>query len=139
MGSILSVGFYKFIKILEYETGNPNAALSPSREAEVEAEKHLASQPSRDSNHTYGDFADGTTDQDSDRNLTGAAAPVRHGKTASDSAAMGTHDEVFSGLADGGMHGGQQQRPSDMTNSPGMVVSDGTPRRPTGRGASYMA
>ncbi|RMZ03802.1 hypothetical protein D0860_06657 [Hortaea werneckii] len=149
LGSIVAAGFYKFIKILEYETANPNqdaAERTTTEKKQVATGEYqaphsgmspLSSATSRTS-HTYGDFADRTEQAHSQRQHR-PQGPVRAASSAVQSPAMGTADDAFAGLSDGGMHAGQNTSASEATQSPGMVVSDGMIVRRLGRGASYAA
>lgn len=59
MGSIVAAGFYKFIKVLEYETANPSQ--DADKDIMRRAEEHDFSPPNTANgrrSHTYGDFAD---------------------------------------------------------------------------------
>ena len=59
LGSIVAAGFYKFIKVLEYETANPSQ--DADKDIMRRAEEHDLSPPGTGNgrrSHTYGDFAD---------------------------------------------------------------------------------
>ncbi|KAK5127316.1 hypothetical protein LTR08_004355 [Meristemomyces frigidus] len=135
LGSIAAAGFYKLIKILEYETANPDAdaaereAKRANSSSEQARHRQLAAAPTRTSNssHTYGDFAD--------RN---ERSPARVPSAAMQSPAMGTANDAFAGLSEGGIHSGQNVEHNAAVDSPGMVVGDGVVRR-LGRGSSYVA
>nr|POE93374.1 aquaporin-1 [Quercus suber] len=155
LGSIVAAGFYKFIKVLEYETANPDQDATDAAEAHekaMNAEQHLhrdtnyvppgtsSSNGSRHGIHmpfhrkkaapsqTYGGFAE--------RLDAANAAPPRQN---SHSPAMATANDQFAGLSAGGMHGGQNDAHIDAVSSPAMVVNDQLMDRRLGRGSSYMA
>ena len=144
LGSIVAAGFYKFIKILEYETANPDQdAAERAHNEKVKNRADYSNQQQQSpirpshSSHTYGDFAD---NNDPDRQVSASAMPMplRKPSTAVASPPMGTANDAFAGLSEGGMHSGQNAVHSEAVDSPGMVLSDGMVRR-LGRGSSYMA
>lgn len=51
---------------------------------------------------------------------------------------MGSTNDAYAGLSEGGLHGGQNDTQGEAVYSPGMVISDGVVRR-LGRGSSYAA
>ena len=143
----MAAGFYKLIKILEYETANPDQDAekrtdSPNSHStkrqpngHVDGAVDSVVRPSH-SSHTYGHFAD--------RNDRAAAAsrPPVPARAPSDAAvhspAMASADDAYAGLAEGGLHAGQNTAHHEASDSPGMVVNDGLVRR-LGRGSSYAA
>lgn len=115
---MLAAGFYKFIKFLEYETANPDQDTDHvDHEPKEPRDSINYAQPRHSgSSHTYGDFADRT------------ARPSQAPRAASRvvaSPAMGTADDAYAGLERGGMHGGQGQHSSHLSDSPAMIISDG--------------
>lgn len=141
LGAIVAAGFYKFIKILEYETANPDQDAAErmvlekkkiSNVIDHSGEGGPMSPASTHSSHTYGDFADRNERESR------PVAPVRAASSAVHSPPMGSANDAYAGLSSGGMHGGQNTAAHEARDSPGMVVSDGMVRR-LGRGASYTA
>ena len=151
MGSIVAAGFYKLIKILEYETANPDqdaaerAAKPKTSQHGQEKTDHNNDQPfvanvvppdSSHSSHTYGDFADRS------ESMSRPATATRKPSNAVHSPAMGTTDDAYAGLSEGGLHSGQNTAAHEANESPGMVVNDGLAQsvvRRLGRGSSYAA
>lgn len=109
LGALLSAGFFKFIKMLEYETANPDqdAAAEDARvrsrirdEHELEP-KHFDSELVNDTG--------ATTRTDSPAIARRPVQPrLPSERVASDSPAMGTTDDAYHGLAHG-MHGTEDQ------------------------------
>ncbi|KAK5705512.1 Aquaporin-1 [Elasticomyces elasticus] len=127
LGSIVAAGFYKLIKILEYETANPNQDAAAPEHRDHDHHHHASARSSYGSNtHTYGNLAD--RDQD-----TQAKQPAAVG-----SPGMGSQNDMNTGLANGGMHAGQEDKLANLPNSPGMGMGVGhdTVTR-LGRGSSY--
>ncbi|KAK4979498.1 hypothetical protein LTR28_004303 [Elasticomyces elasticus] len=106
LGAVVAAGFYKFIKVLEYETANPG---------QVPGEKLP---PNRDSYPTGYDRSElhGTrTPPDQEMGLpthrnTAGGVPGAHSNLDSinerlESPAMGSKDDEYAGLAEGGVHG----------------------------------
>lgn len=113
LGALLSSGFFKFIKMLEYETANPD------QDAAMEDARNVARAAANGIDHEHefehkrdselGDGAGTTTGMHSPEI---ARRPVQtrmpSERVASDSPAMGTTDDAYHGLAHG-MHGTEDQ------------------------------
>lgn len=105
LGSLLASGFYKFIKMLEYETANPNQDASKSEGEHFDPDAVTAV----DSNRTTRvSFAPSDTfvvqNGSSNRNI---GTPREYGterRPYSDSPAPPHPNDQFAGLTDGGMH-----------------------------------
>ncbi|KAK3068301.1 Aquaporin-1 [Teratosphaeriaceae sp. CCFEE 6253] len=126
LGSFVAAGFYKLMKMLEFETANPNqdaAAPTPAPHASGHHHEDHSSRRSSRSSHAYGDLAD--RDQRNSNTQLGATK----------SPAMG---EADSGHADDGYQGGENAAYGDVAGGrgKGMGVGQDAVRRP-GRGASY--
>ncbi|KAF7193430.1 Aquaporin-1 [Pseudocercospora fuligena] len=113
LGSLLSAGFYKFIKALEYETANPD------QDAAIEhpTAEHL--RPTS-SGHSYGDFADQGV-------VPLPPPPQAPAKTIN-------RDSAFSAEK---TH--RSSSSLDRTGSHGVSTATAPQRSPVGRGGSYMA
>ncbi|KAF2716215.1 aquaporin [Polychaeton citri CBS 116435] len=134
LGSIVAAGFYKFIKMLEYETANPeqdsdhNPALPKSESSHRRSYQHQQGHhdPSRRlspaSSHTYGDFAERNERVLPHNNQPQPLAPQQPAALASPE--MARPAEVFAGLQEGGMHAGQGETHHAASSSPAMVVGD---------------
>lgn len=132
MGAIVAASFYKFIKILEYETANPNQDATEAHiqrlqdgdihpvtnEEKAIVESHNANNSTN--GHTNG-YSNGNSNDlayaSGGGRVRGASYNSVNGyrpalnvrqpsiKTRMESPAMATTDEAFSGLQAGGMHG----------------------------------
>jgi len=128
LGSIVAAGFYKFIKVLEYETANPDQDADKATARKIEAEKAAAAEEANGngvSGHTNGG---------------GLHIPSfgrhRHGLPArkpSNSPAMAHRNESFRGFSDRDEAAyGQTESTSQAVDSPAMVVSHDAVRRDPG-------
>jgi len=120
LGAIVAAGFYKFIKILEFETANPGqdsqgdaGILRPDSDGTLRTDdtlhtgdaQHVPMMPLNGA---------GVAEKETNGYGSGFARPSLAARTSSkprvSSPAMGTTDEAFSGLAHG-MHGVDGDRP----------------------------
>lgn len=117
LGSLLASGFYKFIKMLEYETANPGQDrakpkgehFDPDIDEEIPQHAHFA-----DNEYAMEEGC--------------AGSPKEYGgeqRPWSESPAPPHPNDMFTGLVEGGMHGdeyvksrGQQERSSDNAQFP---------------------
>jgi aquaporin related protein len=134
LGSILASGFYKFIKVLEYETANPAQDTDGSNARPQTAESMMEQGGRRGSkewqqSHQSGlsNGTNGTATTNGYHVQDGAAASgfmspmptmlrrpthadnVRRESVRMESPAMGTTDDAFHGLAHG-MHASEEKR-----------------------------
>jgi len=140
LGSIVAAGFYKFIKILEYETANPDAEADKQPTTTIpQYETRPRTNSTGRTSRTYGDFADrnerafptGIAQTISPTSAAPLTEPQRPAMGRSTSVArnhasppMATNDEVYAGLQDGGMHLDNSQ----YSASPAPPMADGATR-----------
>jgi aquaporin rerated protein, other eukaryote len=106
LGSLLASGFYKFIKMLEYETANPNQDASGLKGDHFNPDEH-ASNPRV--SFAPDDYA--AADMEEER----VGTPKEYGverRPYSESPAPPHPNDQFAGLADGGMHADEIVKPS---------------------------
>jgi aquaporin related protein len=113
LGSLLASGFYKFIKMLEYETANPNQDASKPEGDHFDPDAHSPSNPRVS-------FA--TEDYDNS-NMDGERMhemPREYGagrRSYNESPAPPHPNDQFTGLSKGGMHGGELVKPTHSIGS----------------------
>jgi aquaporin related protein len=110
LGAIVASGFYKFIKILEYESANPDQDAAEARIKEIKAMQQAeadASGPVPHDSPLEGCFPAPAGHRGSLLNSGGLQRPAITKRLSTkqrlESPAMGTTDEAFHGL-EGGMH-----------------------------------
>jgi aquaporin related protein len=115
LGSLLASGFYKFIKMLEYETANPG------QDSSKISDEHF--NPDLDHSHPHVAFAPDDYDM-SGRTITGNSDGIgtpreyrAERRPYSESPAPPHPNDQFTGLADGGMHGDEMVRPMESESS----------------------
>jgi aquaporin related protein len=99
LGSLLASGFYKFIKMLEYETANPGQDRAKPEGEHFDPDAHAES-------HNHARFADNSyAMEEGTAGFTGN--PKEYGtaqRPYSESPAPPHPNDMFSGLAEGGLH-----------------------------------
>jgi len=138
LGSIVAAGFYKFIKVLEYETANPDQDSDKATARRIEAEK-LAAQT--DNGHAAGPSTNGATNGATNGHGHGGLHMPTFGRTRqalparqpSNSPAMAHRNEPFRGFNErDDVAYGQTESSSAAVDSPAMVVSHDAVRRDPG-------
>lgn len=106
LGALLASGFYKFIKILEYETANPN------QDASVPEGEHF--NPDDQASNTRVSFApDDYAASNTEEGIVGIPREYGAGRRPySESPAPPHPNDQFAGLADGGMHADEIVKPT---------------------------
>jgi len=128
LGALLAAGFFKFIKMLEYETANPGQDAQDLDEEEVKQETvgnhHVNNGDTMPTNYDSRNRVNGV--HTTGHSTSGSIAGIRRDsqKPRIESPAMGTTDEAFLGLAHG-MHGTDQPnsriRPTSERSNSGIV------------------
>lgn len=113
LGALLSAGFFKFIKMLEYETANPDqdASLEDARKI-AQAANGFGPEHELEQKHPDTKLVDGAGITTGMHSPAIARRPIQprmpSERVASESPAMGTTDDAYHGLAHG-MHGTEDQ------------------------------
>jgi aquaporin rerated protein, other eukaryote len=107
LGSLLASGFYKFIKMLEYETANPNQDASAPEGEHFNPDDHASNARVSFAPEDYA-----STNVDEER-LHGTPRDYSAGRRPySESPAPPHPNDQFAGLAEGGMHGEELVKPT---------------------------
>ncbi|EHK97447.1 putative Aquaporin-1 [Glarea lozoyensis 74030] len=157
LGSLLASAFYKFIKMLEYETANPGQDQAQKEGEHFNPDEHTEKARVSFAPEDYAmeeGRAGGHQGNAGQENL---GVPNEYGtqnRPYSNSPAPPHANDQFAGLNDGGMHGNDNQRPYNPHNSMGgdsdrtvvspnntntTVLSEGSARKEVGSGSTSGA
>ena len=145
LGSLLASGFYKFIKMLEYETANPGQDNARKEGEHFNPDEHTGKARVSFSPEEYAmeeGRAGGTRVRSNSNNI---GIPNEYGmqeRPYSKSPAPPNANDQFAGLSEGGMHGTEKQHSSmggdsdrtvvSPTTTSTNILSDGVARKPHG-------